>query len=100
MEDVLENVDLVPVNVGQSRFLVGKKFIYQTIPKIQKLRRMMVERNVHAHIEIDGGVGLQNAEKLLQAGADVLVAGSSVSIRKTRRQISEQKEIGKVERFV
>ena len=39
---------------------------------------MLDERNLDAHIEIDGGVGLQNAEIILQAGADVLVAGSSV----------------------
>ena len=39
---------------------------------------MLDERNLSAHIEIDGGVGLQNAEVILQAGADVLVAGSSV----------------------
>jgi ribulose-phosphate 3-epimerase len=39
---------------------------------------MMDERNIEAYIEIDGGVGLQNAEVILQAGADVLVAGSSV----------------------
>ncbi|MEZ4952914.1 MAG: ribulose-phosphate 3-epimerase [Saprospiraceae bacterium] len=100
LEDVLENVDLVllmSVNPGFG----GQKFIYQTIPKIQKLRRMMVERNVHAHIEIDGGVGLQNAEKLLQAGADVLVAGSSVFHSENPADtISKLKEIGKVERFV
>lgn len=100
LEDVLENVDLVllmSVNPGFG----GQKFIYQTIPKIQKLRRMMIERNVHAHIEIDGGVGLQNAEKLLQAGADVLVAGSSVFHSENPTDtISKLKEIGKVERFV
>ena len=39
---------------------------------------MIIERNTRTLIEIDGGVGLQNAEKLLQAGADVLVAGSAV----------------------
>lgn len=100
LEDVLENVDLVllmSVNPGFG----GQKFIYQTIPKIQKLRRMMIERNVHAHIEIDGGVGLQNAEKLLQAGADVLVAGSSVfNSENPTETILKLKEIGRVERFV
>jgi ribulose-phosphate 3-epimerase len=56
----------------------GQRFIYQTIPKIRKLREMIVTANANTLIEIDGGVGLQNAESLLQAGADVLVAGSSV----------------------
>ncbi len=77
LEDVLEMLDLVclmSVNPGFG----GQKFIYQTLNKIRKLRTMMDERNIDCHIEIDGGVGLQNAEVILQAGADVLVAGSSV----------------------
>ncbi len=77
LADVLENVDLVlimSVNPGYG----GQKFIYQAIPKIQRLKAMMEERNLNPIIEIDGGVGLQNAERILQAGADVLVAGSSV----------------------
>ncbi|MEO0040774.1 MAG: hypothetical protein RL329_222 [Bacteroidota bacterium] len=78
LEDILENLDLVclmSVNPGFG----GQKFIYQTIPKVRALRAMLEERNLdHVLIEIDGGVGLHNAEALLQAGANVLVAGSSV----------------------
>ncbi|MEN9611062.1 MAG: hypothetical protein RLZZ628_1876 [Bacteroidota bacterium] len=78
LEDVLENLDLVclmSVNPGFG----GQQFIYQTIPKIRALRAMLEERNLDdVFIEIDGGVGLQNAEALLRAGANVLVAGSSV----------------------
>jgi ribulose-phosphate 3-epimerase len=77
LEDVLEMCDLVclmSVNPGFG----GQKFIYQTIPKIRKLKEMITNANAETLIEIDGGVGLQNAEVLLQAGADVLVAGSSV----------------------
>ena len=77
LEDILEDADLfllMSVNPGFG----GQKFIYQTLNKIKKLRQMMDERNIEAYIEIDGGVGLQNAEVILQAGADVLVAGSSV----------------------
>ena len=77
LEDILEDADLfclMSVNPGFG----GQKFIYQTLNKIKKLRSMLDERNVNAHIEIDGGVGLQNAEVILQAGADVLVTGSSV----------------------
>ena len=77
IEDVLEDVDMVllmSVNPGFG----GQKFIYQTLPKIRKLRDMARARNLDPLIEIDGGVGLQNAEKILQAGANVLVAGSSV----------------------
>jgi ribulose-phosphate 3-epimerase len=77
LEDILEDIDLVcmmSVNPGFG----GQKFIYQTLLKIRQLRNRIDERNLKALIEIDGGVGLQNAEKILQAGAHVLVAGSSV----------------------
>lgn len=77
IEDVLEDADLVclmSVNPGFG----GQKFIYQTLNKIRRLREMIDERNLSTLIEIDGGVGLQNAESILAAGADVLVAGSSV----------------------
>ena len=77
LDDVLEDLDLVclmSVNPGFG----GQKFIYRTLHKIKTLRDRITERNLDVHIEIDGGVGLQNAEVILQAGADVLVAGSAV----------------------
>ncbi|MBK6930852.1 MAG: ribulose-phosphate 3-epimerase [Saprospirales bacterium] len=77
LEDIIEDIDLVclmSVNPGFG----GQKFIHQTLLKIRKLREMADTANAKTLIEIDGGVGLQNAETLLQAGADVLVAGSSV----------------------
>ena len=77
LEDVLENLDMVCVMSVNPGF-GGQKFIYQSLLKIEKLRSMIIERNLDVRIEIDGGVGLQNAESILQAGADVLVAGSSV----------------------
>lgn len=75
--DILEEIDLVclmSVNPGFG----GQKFIYSTIQKVRDLKAEIVRRNLSTKIEIDGGVGLQNAEVLLQAGADVLVAGSAV----------------------
>ena len=77
LKDVLEDLELVcmmSVNPGFG----GQKFIYQTLPKLTELREMCIIRNLSPLIEIDGGVGLQNAEVLLKTGADVLVAGSSV----------------------
>ncbi len=77
LDDVLEEVDLVclmSVNPGFG----GQKFIYRTLAKISALQNKLIDRNLHVYIEIDGGVGLQNAEPMLQAGATVLVAGSSV----------------------
>jgi ribulose-phosphate 3-epimerase len=77
LDDVLEDLDLVclmSVNPGFG----GQKFIYRTLHKIRQLREKLIERNLQALIEIDGGVGLQNAEAIVKAGANVLVAGSSV----------------------
>lgn len=77
IEDVLEELDLVclmSVNPGFG----GQKFIYRVLHKVETLRRMADERNLDLLIEIDGGVGLHNAESLLQRGANVLVAGNAV----------------------
>lgn len=77
LENVLEEIDqvvLMSVNPGFG----GQKFIYNTLAKIEALNNERIKRNLNFKIEIDGGVGLQNAEKILQAGADILVAGSSV----------------------
>jgi ribulose-phosphate 3-epimerase len=77
LEDIITELDLVclmSVNPGFG----GQKFIYRTIPKVKALRDMIDIQNANALIEIDGGVGLHNAQALLQAGARVLVAGSAV----------------------
>lgn len=77
LADVLEDIDLVclmSVNPGFG----GQQFIPQTLVKIRQLRKMIQEKNLHTHIEIDGGVTLQNAKSIIDAGADVLVAGNTV----------------------
>lgn len=77
LKDVLEQVDLVlimSVNPGFG----GQKFIYQSIPKVRRLKTMMMEENVSPLIEIDGGIGLQNIESVIRAGVDVVVAGNAI----------------------
>ena len=95
LENVLEEADLfclMSVNPGFG----GQKFIYNTIPKIRQLRDMLIVKNVKVPIEIDGGVGLQNAEALLKAGASVLVVGSAVFKAKNPLDtIHRLKSIGK-----
>lgn len=94
LEDVLELVDLICVMSVNPGF-GGQRFIYQTLPKIRKLKEMAIHQNVYPLIEVDGGVGLQNAESILQAGADVLVAGSSIFNAKNPEQaIADMKNIG------
>ena len=94
LDDVLEDIDLVclmSVNPGYG----GQKFIYRSIPKIMRLKEMATVRNLSPLIEVDGGVGLQNAEKILQAGADVLVAGSSVfGAAQPAEVIAQMKDLG------
>lgn len=75
--DVLQDVDMVllmSVNPGFG----GQKFIPHTLEKIKLLRQMANEKNNKLHIEIDGGVTLENAKSIIDAGADVLVAGNTV----------------------
>ena len=77
LEHVIEDIDLVLVMTVNPGF-GGQKFIYQSIPKIRQVWDMIQVRNSPAIIEVDGGIGLQNAQKVLEAGARVLVAGSAV----------------------
>lgn len=77
LEDIIADIDVVcmmSVNPGFG----GQKFIENTYSKIDKLKNIIIRRNSKAKIEIDGGVDLNNAGKLLKAGADVLVAGNTV----------------------
>lgn len=94
LEDILEELDLVLVMSVNPGF-GGQKFIYQTLPKVQKLKQMITVRNTQTLIEVDGGVGLHNAERLLQAGVDVLVAGSSIFKEEKPREIIRRfKDVG------
>lgn len=77
LHDVIEELDLVclmSVNPGFG----GQEFIEHTYSKVRELRAMINRAGSSAMIEIDGGVGINNWSKLVNAGADVLVAGSSV----------------------
>lgn len=77
LEDVLEDLDVVllmSVNPGFG----GQSFIENTYRKVQKLKAMIQEQNTEVIIEIDGGVNMETGKKLMEAGADALVAGSFV----------------------
>lgn len=77
LEDIIADVDLVllmSVNPGFG----GQKFIENTYKKIAETKDLILSNNSTALIEVDGGVNLDNAPKLFEAGADVLVAGNAV----------------------
>lgn len=77
LQDVLADIDMVlimSVNPGFG----GQKFIPNTLNKIRALRKMIDDNRLNVKIEIDGGVTLDNAKQIVDAGADVLVAGNTV----------------------
>jgi len=77
LADIIADIDLVclmSVNPGFG----GQHFIEHTYQKIKALRQLINDTSSRAKIEIDGGVSLANAARLVKTGADVLVAGSSV----------------------
>ncbi len=77
LKDILKDVDVVclmSVNPGFG----GQSFIPHTIHKIKQLKEMINEQLLNVKIEIDGGVTLENAPSIIEAGADILVAGNTV----------------------
>ena len=77
LKDTINNIDLVclmSVNPGFG----GQSFIENTYDKVKELKKLINSKNTNTKIEIDGGVNSTNAPKLIEAGADVLVAGSFV----------------------
>lgn len=77
LTDIIEDLDMVllmSVNPGFG----GQKFIPHTLQKVAELRELIEQTHSNALIEIDGGVNLETAPLLIQAGADVLVAGNAV----------------------
>ena len=77
LKDLIFDIDVVcimSVNPGFG----GQKFIPHTYEKVKALKQLIVQQNASTLIEIDGGVTLENAAALVAAGADVLVAGTTV----------------------
>ena len=85
IEHILEEVDLVlimTVNPGYG----GQKLIPSMIPKIKKLRKLIDSRKISCKIEIDGGVNWDNVSILVDAGVDVVVAGTLIFREPDRRK--------------
>jgi ribulose-phosphate 3-epimerase len=77
LSEVLEEVDLVCVMSVNPGF-GGQKFIEHSYAKVANLKEMILKKGISTQIEVDGGVSGQNARRLVEAGADILVAGSFV----------------------
>lgn len=77
LEDIIDMADIIclmSVNPGFG----GQKYIARTTDKIKALKEMIFRKNLNTLIEIDGGVTLENAQEIISAGADILVAGNTV----------------------
>ena len=75
--DFLDKIDLVlimSVNPGFG----GQKFMPEVLEKIKKLRKIQDERNLNFDIEIDGGINFENYKKAIDAGANILVSGTTI----------------------
>jgi ribulose-phosphate 3-epimerase len=87
--DILGDIDIVllmSVNPGFG----GQSFIPHTLNKIRELRRIIDDNKLNVKIEIDGGVTVENAGKILEAGAHVLVAGNTVFASKDPKETIRQ----------
>jgi ribulose-phosphate 3-epimerase len=90
LDEILPDVDYVlimSVNPGFG----GQKFIPRSTEKVARLRSMIRDRGLATRIEIDGGIGLENAGEVVGAGAEMLVAGSSI--------FGDRDPVGAVERL-
>jgi len=77
IEEFLPHVDLVlimSVNPGFG----GQSFMPETLPKIADMRKLLNNRELRAELEVDGGINAGNAPDIVEAGADILVAGNSI----------------------
>lgn len=77
ISEILPDVDLVLVMTVNPGF-GGQDFIYETLPKIRQVKKMIQDRKLNADIEVDGGVHEGTARQVVEAGANFLVAGSAI----------------------
>lgn len=94
LENIIEEVDLICVMSVNPGF-GGQKFIENTYNKVKSLKEMIQTKGSKAWIEIDGGVNVGNAPKLIEAGADVLVAGSFVFNSPDPKGVINELKMGK-----
>ncbi|MED4351880.1 ribulose-phosphate 3-epimerase [Schinkia azotoformans] len=88
IEHILDDIDMVlfmTVNPGFG----GQKFIHSVLPKIKTVADMIHERGLDIEIEVDGGVNSETAKLCIEAGANVLVAGSAVFNKEDRKKAIE-----------
>jgi ribulose-phosphate 3-epimerase len=89
IEHIIDDIDMVllmTVNPGFG----GQKFIEQVLPKIRQVKELVDNKGLSVEIEVDGGVNEETARKCVEAGANVLVAGSAIYNEKDRKKAIEK----------
>lgn len=92
LTDVLDQVDMILLMTVEPGF-GGQAYIPESTRKIQDLRRMLTERGLETDIEVDGGIKKNNVQVVLDAGANVIVAGSAVYAGDVAQNVRDFMEI-------
>jgi ribulose-phosphate 3-epimerase len=77
IDDILADIDLLLVMTVNPGF-GGQRFIHSMLPKIRRAQHLLQQCNAHCELEVDGGVDIETAPLAVNAGADVLVAGTAI----------------------
>ena len=77
IEKYLNKIDLILVMSVEPGF-AGQKFMPDVLPKLKKLKEMITNGNLKVDLEIDGGINFENSKTVINAGANVLVSGSTI----------------------
>ena len=90
VEKHLEKIDLILIMSVEPGF-AGQKFMPEVLPKLKKLKEIITNKNLNLDLEIDGGIDFDNCKTVINAGANVLVSGSTI-FKKNNRDL--KKNIG------
>ena len=77
IEKYIEKIDLILIMSVEPGF-AGQKFIPEVLPKLKKLKELITAKNLKIDLEIDGGINFENCKTAIDAGANVLVSGSTI----------------------
>ena len=87
VEKYLEKIDLVLIMSVEPGF-AGQKFMPEVLPKLKKLKEIITNKNLNIDLEIDGGIDFENCKTVINAGANVLVSGSTI-FKKNNRDLKK-----------
>jgi len=85
VEEVLGDVDFILVMTVNPGF-GGQKFINSSLNKVRRLRKMIIDHGVPVRIEVDGGISASNVARLVECGAEIIVAGSAIFGQKDKAE--------------